>query len=312
VLLKNIFDKTILSILLLTALGSRATDHPHYGRVSRYFDIDPATRAIAIHDLSASHYKKPLDISLINQLAEVYTADGQIDSALRYWALLAEREPDDDTALYAQAQLYYSIDSIDRAAVMAQKAAALQPSQIGYLTLMAMIEYRLDSKDSALSLCYRVLSQSSTNVNALLLSGIILRDQNKNAAALDMFDRCLKADPANTEALVHRADGYVLLKKYNDALRDYSAARADLSDNADILNNIGICYYASGAYKQAIFFFKKAIQIDHLHPQSYFNRGIAYYHMNDPDTAADDIKKASAIWDTSIISGCHILFRYVL
>lgn len=308
VLLKNIVDKIILLTLLLTALYGRSGAHSNYELQTTFFEMDSAARDSAIYTLSAKHLKRPSNSILIRQLAEAYTAKNDIDSALKYWQLYTNIEGSNDTSFYTQAQLYYSIKSFDSASVCIHDALALQPDRILYTEMLALTDYRLQKTDSALSLCEKILSQSPSDVNALLLSGIILRDQRKNTEALGRFDQCLKADPANTDALVHRADEYMLLKRYTDAMRDYSAARADLSNNADILNNIGICCYESGAYQQAISYFKKAIASNHLHPQSYYNKGLSYYHLNDLDTASTDMKKAGTIWDSCHTDTCHAYF----
>jgi tetratricopeptide (TPR) repeat protein len=172
--------------------------------------------------------------------------------------------------------------------------------------MVALIYYRHVKFDTAFSISGNILARSPGDVNALLLTGIILRDEGKHDSAMVQFDKCLKADPANAEALTYRADEYVLQKKYNDALRDYTAARADLSSSADVLNNIGICYYQSGEYQRAIGFFKKATAINRNHPQSYFNQGLSYYHLGKPDTALADIKEASDIWDDCFLDSCRV------
>jgi tetratricopeptide (TPR) repeat protein len=298
----------ILLVLLLSSFYGRCAAYIVYGPQNDFLEMDSADRDAAILTLSVKHFKRPSNPIYIRQLADAYTAKGQTDSALTYWQLLSARQPLSDTALFMQAQMYYDMGRLDSAASLAQRAVDLRPGQLGYLSLLAMTAYRLHNADTAFSICQDILALSPADPDALLLAGIILRDEKKDSAALSYFDRCLKADPANTDALVHRADEYVLLKKYNDAIRDYSAARADLSGSADILNNIGICYYHSGAYQQAISFFKKAILINHLHPQSYFNKGLSYYHLNELDTATIDIKTASAIWDTCYTDTCHANF----
>jgi tetratricopeptide (TPR) repeat protein len=257
---------------------------------------------------SINYYKHTKNKIFISQLAEAYTAKKEVDSAIAYWQKLAALEPQNDSVYYKEALLFYSAGRFDSSFVAVQKGIDINPSQLDYLSLSAITAYHLHYEDVALSICQKILAKDPQNVNSLLLSGIIDRDQKNNPAALALFDSCLKADPANTEALLYRAEIFVLLKKYNDALRDYSAARADLSTNPDIINNIGICYYQSGSYRKAITFFKKAILINSLHPQSNFNKGLSYYNLNDIDTATADIKVASAIWDTCYNDTCHANF----
>lgn len=305
VLLKSILNKIIsLSLVLCTLCGSSYA-RTDYGFQNPFAGSEPAQLDSVISSISAHHHKKPADPAMITQLAEAYMVKGQTDSALAYWQLLSHMQPGNDTAYYAQAQIYYDAGHPDSASVLIRQALLFQPECIPYLSLLAISDYRMKDADSAFFICEKVLAISPSDANALLLSGIILRDRKKNDAALERFDRCLSADAGNTAALIHRADEFVLLKKYNDALRDYSAARGDLSTDPDILNNIGICYYQSGAYRQAIGLFRKAIAIDHIHPQSYFNKGLSYYRLSEPDTASLDMKKASAIWDTCTTDSCH-------
>jgi tetratricopeptide (TPR) repeat protein len=308
VLLKNISVKILLLAFVLTAFCVRSSADVHYQFQSSFFKMDPAIRIAAITELTIKHYKKPANPIFIRQLAEAYTATDQTDSALAYWSMLATLKGNDDTILFTEAQLYYAQKSFDTAATLVTNAIGIQPDDMSYQQLLAVIDYQLHKTDSALSICDKILSTSSDDVNSLMLSGLILRDQKQNDAAFERFDRCVKADPSNTEALIYRADEYVLLKKYNDALRDYSAARADLSENADILNNIGICYYQSGEYQKAIGFFKKAIAINSHLPQGYFNKGLSYYHLNHIDTASIDIKTASILWDSCHTDSCRAYF----
>jgi tetratricopeptide (TPR) repeat protein len=308
VLPKSIFCKTILITLLFSALTEISAAHARYEFQNTYTAMDAVQRDAAIAELSAKHFKKPANPLLIRQLAEAYTAKNESDSAISYWSLLANIETQNDTAFYTLAELYCNANSLDSALSMIEKAVALQPARTDYISLQAITLYKLQKTDAAQALCEKILTQSPSDVNALLLSGIILRDQKKNEAAMERFEKCLKADPANTEALVYRAELYLQADKYNEALKDYIAARADLSANADILNNMGICHYKSGAYQEAINFFRKAIAVDRHHPQSYFNEGLAYIHLNDLDTASRDIKTASALWDTSKVDTCHSCF----
>ena len=305
---KSIFCKTILITLLFSALTEISAAHARYEFQNTYTAMDAVQRDAAISELSAKHFKKPGNPLFIRQLAEAYSAKNESDSAICYWNLLVNIQPQNDTAFYSLSELYYNADHQDSALQMIEKAVALQPERADYISLQAITLYKLQKPDAAQTLCEKILAQSPSDVNALLLSGIILRDQAKNDAAMERFEKCLKVEPSNTEALVYHAELYLQAGKYNEALKDYTAARADLSANADILNNIGICHFKSGAYQEAIIFFRKAIAIDQRHPQSYFNEGLAYLHLNDLDTASRDIKTASALWDTSKADTCHSCF----
>jgi len=298
--LRKAFKSICVCVLLLMASPSHAADRSVIHLPNPFETMDSMQCDSVISLISLRHFKDSTDTRLIRQLAEAYTARARRDSAISYWSLYASLQPGCDTAYAELASLYYDSGAKDSAASAIQRALSMHPSHIPYLMLSATIAYQLKHYDRALSDYDRILSHDPNNVNALMMSGIILRNQNKQLPAFDRFDKCVKAAPSNTDALLYRAESFVLQKKYDAALKDYTAARADLSANADILNNIGICHQALGNYQIAISYFKKAILANRNHPQSYFNKGISHYHLHDLDTATLDIQTASAIWDS-----CH-------
>ena len=255
------------------------------------------------------HARHPKQTIYIHQIADLYTQQDNADSALYFWQLLAELEPNNDSCYYMASTFLLAKGETNSASDMIQHALAIKPQAVPYLNTYAGILYKQQKEDSAATVCEQILSITPSHVDALLLSGIIYSHQRKYDNALEKFDRCLQVAPNNTEALLRRADIYVALNKYNAALTDYTAARADETSNADIYNNIGICYYQSGDYHKAIDYFKKALFVDHLHPQSYFNKGLSYYHLQHFDAATIDLKKAGAIWDTCYSDTCHAYFQ---
>ena len=291
----------------MSVIGGTYASHPDNGYRS-YDNLSPTALDSAIQIASLRYRWHPTNRALISQLAEAYSAKKETDTAVIYWDKLIKLQLKNDSLFYRKALALYDGGKYDSAYAAIQHSIDLSPDRIDYLSFSALTSYHLQHDNTALTLCKKILSQNPHNINARLLYGIILRDENDLAGAMGKFNECLKIDPANTDALIHRAEIYVLQKDYNNALKDYTAARADLSDNADVINNIGICYYQSGSYQRSIVFFKKAIVLNATNPESKFNMGISYYKLNDFDTASLDIKTASAIWDTCYGDSCHGYF----
>ncbi|MBS1684112.1 MAG: tetratricopeptide repeat protein [Bacteroidetes bacterium] len=296
--------KFLLCLLILLSSGY-AFSLEAYDDDNIYTGYDYARLDSAIRSTAARYAHYPASTTLIRQLAELYTARSETDSALLYWQRLSSLQPDNDTLPYRQALLLYDDKRYDNAYVAVEKSLALRGDNIDYLTLAASIAYRLHQTDSALAYSQRVLGMDSRNINALLVSGLCLRDLHRYDDALIQFTHCLEADPSNTDALIHRAEIFVLSKNYNSALRDYSAARADLSENAAVINNIGICYYESGSYTEAIALFQKAILLNSQQPESSYNKGITQYKLHQFDAASAALRTAGIVWDSCQSDSCH-------
>ncbi len=276
-----------------------------YGDDNPYTGYDYTRLDSAIQSTRARYARYPASAALIRQLADLYTATSETDSALMYWQRLALLQPANDTLPYRQALLLYDDKRYDSAYAAVKRSLSLRGDNLDYLTLAAITAYRLHQTDSALVCSRQALAIDRRNINGLLISGLCLRDQHRYEDALIQFSHCLEADPSNTDALIHRAEIFVLSKNYDNALRDYSAARADLSENADVINNIGICYYQSGSYSQAIGFFQKAIQMNSRQPEGNYNKGITNYKLHQFDSASASLRTAGIVWDSCQTDSCH-------
>ncbi len=272
-------------------------------------DADTAAIDSVIQVNLKQYAKHPKQATYLSTLAESYNQKKNVDSALLFYRMLSDLDPNNDSLYSKQADLLLQKGATDSAADMIEHALAIKPQYVPYLSSYATILYKSHKEDSAATVCEQILSLNPSNTQALLLAAVVYSRARKYDNALEYLDRCLRVTPSATEALLRRADIYVIQKRYNAALTDYTAARADESANADIFNNMGICYYQSGDYSRAIQYFKKALFIDHLHPQSSYNKGLSYYHLQHFDTASVDLKSAATVWDTCSTDTCHAYFQ---
>ncbi|MFA5161559.1 MAG: tetratricopeptide repeat protein [Elusimicrobiales bacterium] len=89
-------------------------------------------------------------------------------------------------------------------------------------------------------------------------------------------------------ALLNRGNAYLAMKKYPEALNDYSAA-LQLNPNqgrAGIVNNMGNIRNVSGDYAAALADYSEAIRLGYN--EAYINRGIVYYNLRQYDSALSD------------------------
>ena len=76
-------------------------------------------------------------------------------------------------------------------------------------------------------------------------------------------------------------------------------------DDALVHNGLGLAYYKSGKYKEAIESFKQAIRIDHDYAGARFSLGFTYVNINDRDSALEqyeilkslDTERAKELFD---------------
>ncbi|NQW26297.1 MAG: tetratricopeptide repeat protein [Flammeovirgaceae bacterium] len=65
-----------------------------------------------------------------------------------------------------------------------------------------------------------------------------------------------------------------------------------LFQSVENLLDRGFDQYEAGKYEEAIKIFNKAVEIDPLHAESYYLRGLSYHGLDFTKLAVDDLKKA--------------------
>ena len=244
------------------------------------------------------HTHKPKELKYIKAIAERYTVLHIVDSAIRYWHLMTLIDANSDTAYYYRAKLLHEHWAIDSATDAIQHALAIQPQCMEYLSLYAHLCFESKKDSQCLTTCDQLLSIDTMNVDALLLSGIELSHAQQYDMAIERLNRCIFVTP-NTTALLYRAELLVIKGEYKAALADYTAIHADTIANVEVLNDIGICYYRVSEYSRAIALFQRALMLEYLSPQCYYNKGLSYYGLQDFDTASLAIKATPILWDSS-------------
>ena len=96
--------------------------------------------------------------------------------------------------------------------------------------------------------------------------------------------------------------------KYQEAIDIFSNILEHEDDNAEIYNNMGLCYTKLGNFEQAEKSYTKAIKLNPLIPQTYINLSDLYYKSGDLAGAIGVLERGSyEIEDNYVIA--HLLAR---
>jgi Flp pilus assembly protein TadD len=140
---------------------------------------------------------------------------------------------------------------------------------------------------------------TKNNDVALLGVGSYLFKEGRYNDALLLFSEALKYHPGS--APIHYYTGMALLRLNRPGEAAYHLAAAineNLKKNspeAETYNAMGIALMELGKPKDAVDFYKKAVELMPNFPESYNNIGIAYLKMNDLENSEKYFKKALEI-----------------
>lgn len=177
-----------------------------------------------------------------------------------------------------------------------------------------------NKEDSAISYLDACLNKKYEYPEALFLRARIYNNQNKLNLAHTDYNMLLALEPDNKEALYFRGLIRYRLTQFGPAIEDFikvlnlpdaetqtaffkiqqgqtgASGIATLSGmKADIWNNIGLCYQATGNANQAIEAYNKGIEIDPETPDLYINRALSFEKSGKNKLALNDYRYVLSI-----------------
>jgi tetratricopeptide (TPR) repeat protein len=202
---------------------------------------------------------------------------------------------------YRLGQAYYNVNGFPQAVEYLDKAIATGNAKANAYSLKAKALFRLKQYDDA------------------------------EAAFTDYEKKVTKGDPnyqwstSDFDYFKERALTYYQL--YNEGKREDSTLvekaipfylkaielhdTTQIREAASLYDQLGLSYYYSGKYTEAIPWFEKKVAIDTLAIKTYQNLGNCYIKLNNPDKAMDYLNKVVQI-NPSACSVYETMFRYYL
>jgi tetratricopeptide (TPR) repeat protein len=97
----------------------------------------------------------------------------------------------------------------------------------------------------------------------------------------------LDSIPEITDSFKKKYDYTSLINKYLKSVKLTAAVR--------LYNDLGIYFAAQGLFQEAVFSFKRSLELEPFYADAYFNLGLAYWHLGLKKEALSAIKKALKI-----------------
>ena len=114
-----------------------------------------------------------------------------------------------------------------------------------------------------------------------------------------LYNSILDDDPLCGEVFLDRAKHYIRSCEWVAALGDFSTAAALGRGDANVYNDIGVCYFEMRQHAQALEFFGKALELDPRHAPSWSNRANCLKNLCKLEEADADYTQAIEIDNTN-------------
>lgn len=247
---------------------------------TRLIELDPAGPTAYFHRGLAYKYKSDLTPAIAD-----FTA--AIGLSPQYFLALRER-----------GHAYFLAQEFDLAIADLTAAIELEPAYVPAYIVRASIYADRNQFDLALADQDKIVALAPTAesyLNRAILRHFTSERTDLSLGALADLDQAIRLDPKNLTAYHFRAHIKNLLKKYPQAIDDYTTILAMKPANVTALVNRGNAYGLLGRYAEAIADAQKAIR---LHPQNFmahFNLAQAYELTGRQNEALQEYRTADGL-----------------
>ena len=211
--------------------------------------------------------------------------------AAKFFEGYVKSSPNDSDGHYYLGLCYKNLNKMDKSAYHLQKSYELSKNlekinvapkytaesstEDDYLD-MANMYYDSGNYIKALQYTDLILNVNPNNINGLILKTKIYYNQNNQNQARVYFKKALMLDNSLLTSVWAKNLGVTAIPKYD----------------FDYYNTKGLEYYYSGDSKGALNYFNKAIEINPKNAQVYNNIALCYLQLNDFDNAKTALNKA--------------------
>ena len=190
---------------------------------------------------------------------------------------------------------FWSLDLLNKGLDCFEKSLRIEPNNEGLLERVYEIYCSEKDNDKGLKFFNELADLNPYNEDvwfyiASLHYGIQEFDDAKFAIEL-----CLAIADDFEEGYRLLANSLYELKEYDEAIVNYKVFLNKTRVTAQVLTKIGECYEMLGKEKYALFYFKKAIDLNPKFPDSYLGYGIVCNLMGNHSEALVNIKKAISL-----------------
>jgi tetratricopeptide (TPR) repeat protein len=164
-------------------------------------------------------------------------------------------------ALLEQAKTLLDREQYNRAIEVATQGLAIEPDNTELLNTRGLAYYNLDDYPNALIDFERYIELDQEDFIGFYNVGFVRNLTQDYEGAIEAFTQALTIEPLDVETITGRANAYYSLRRYDEAIADYSSVLEQEPDNTYALSSRGYAYAYQGNIPAANDDFVKYIEV---------------------------------------------------
>jgi tetratricopeptide (TPR) repeat protein len=238
--------------------------------------VDSASTLQAAKEISKAIEANPEDAELLYQRAQIYQngkflnrAEGDLVEAIRIDSL-------NPLYHFSLARTYYAMNQTQNAAKQYEYAIALKPDYQDAMLKLADLYFVVKEHNKSIGLLNKCMKLDQGNANIYHMLGMNYKEMGDTSRAIYHFQTAIENDPKDFESNLYIANLYAV-KKNKMAMEYFNAAIKLKPKNVDAWFGRAVFEQNLRLYKNALFDYRKVIDLDPMNYLSYYNVGYINY-----------------------------------
>jgi len=276
-----------------------------YGKLSDcYTQMEQGDSAIFV--LEKGLEKFPTDTYLNQILGYIYKSRNDYETALDYYLVALNNEPENLDFLKAVGELYQKLDQNDAAIATYERYLDLKPEDRDIQERKTNLVRRTKPPEEYIAELISYLEKNPEDVAKRYDLAKTYMGNFENEKAITQFQGVIDRDPQNIDALENLASAYENLSKYGDAISTYDKLLAIDASRKDVICLQALDYIEFNNYTKARQKAQRAISLDRQYGKAWVVMGKIY------QSSADDCSRGRQLnyYDKLVYLVSYGLFKY--
>lgn len=248
-------------------------------------------------DEAIAHYLMAIDLApdyaqAHSNLANLYALQNNYNKALEHYIKATHAAPDFSSAHFNLGLLLLKNNELDAAKIQFNNVLELNPESIEAQFYLGVLHLEANELEQAEQALQKVIHQNNEHVEALVNLGVIALKREQNQIAVDYFTKALALDNDEMDARNNLAATFMHHDRFENALMHYDVLLQKEPQNIEYLYNSGVAQMALGHLNEATIHFDQIIQINPNHAPSLNNLAAVYLKLDMRETSRDYLERA--------------------
>lgn len=249
-------------------------------------------------DASKAYYAaiklKPDYAIAYNNLGNAYDQQNRLENAVKAYCKAIELEPDFANAHFNYGRILLKQGELDTAAAQLQQAISLNPKHAPALSQLAHIYLNNNEEQKAIYYYQKRLAIQPNHAETHNDIGLALFKECRFEEARKHFEKTLSINSDHPNANYHLATTYLKLENPQQALMHY-LRQLEKQPHLESYYNIGILLMNKEHHKDALSYFKQALELDPGNLKIHLNMAAIYLKIHRIQEAIEHYQKAATI-----------------